>query len=135
MITVYVAAAWNVYRKTRLMLLDTMLRCLSRLQEKDAYGQKQAEATALANDIMASIPFHVADTVENIAEQGDLKAEKVHPGKAIGGLLMMHPLYVAANLSIVPPHLQVQMRECLAWIGEHMGIGQATVFSKVRGKR
>jgi hypothetical protein len=127
-----VAAAWNVYRKTRLMLLDAMLRCLSRLQEKDAYGQKQAEATALANDMMASIPFHVADTVENIVEQGNLKAVRVNPGKAVGGMLIMYPLYVAANLSIVPPYLQTQMRECLAWIGEYMGIGQATVFSKVR---
>ncbi|KEF61035.1 uncharacterized protein A1O9_02599 [Exophiala aquamarina CBS 119918] len=132
--TVYVAAAWNVYRKTRLMLLDIMLRCLSRLQEKDAYGQKRAEATTLANDIMASIPFHVADNVESIADQGSVKAVKVDPGKAVGGLLLIHPLFVAANLSIVPPHLQIQMRECLAWIGENLGIGQATVFSKVRSK-
>jgi len=116
------------------MLLDIMLRCLSRLQEKDAYGQKKAEANALANDIMASIPFHVADNVESIADQGSVTAAKVNPGKAVGGLLLMHPLYVAANLSIVPPHLQLQMRECLTWIGEHMGIGQATVFSKVSSK-
>lgn len=116
------------------MLLDIMIRCLNRLQEKDAYGQKQAEASALANDIMASIPFHVADNVESIADLGSVKAVKVNPGKAVGGLLLMHPLYVAANLSNVPPHLKIQMRECLAWIGDYMGIGQATVFSKVRLK-
>lgn len=113
------------------MMLDIMLRCLSRLQEKDTYGQRQAEATALAYDIMASIPFHVADNVESIAEQGGLREVTVNPGRAVGGLLLMHPLYVAANLSIVPPYLQCQMRECLAWIGENMGIGQATVFSEV----
>ncbi|KAK5054492.1 hypothetical protein LTR84_001383 [Exophiala bonariae] len=127
----YVAAAWNVFRKTRLMLLDIMVRCLSRLQEKDTYGQKQAEATALAYQIMASIPFHVADNVETLSELGHSTTVTVNPGRAVGGLLLMHPLYVAANLSIVPRHLQDQMRDCLAWIGENMGIGQAAVFSKV----
>lgn len=128
----YVAAAWNVFRKTRLMLLDVMIRCLSRLQEKDSYGQKQAEATAMAYDIMASIPFHIADSVQSLSELGDPLTVSVNRGRAVGGLLLMHPLYVAANLSIMPPHLRIQMRDCLAWIGENMGIGQATVFSKVR---
>ncbi|KIX09256.1 uncharacterized protein Z518_00335 [Rhinocladiella mackenziei CBS 650.93] len=127
----YVAAAWNTYRKTRLMLLDVIMQCLNRLQVKDAYGQKQAEIAELADAIMSSIPFHVTDQFHNLMQQPNHVTGKVSPGKSVGGLLLMHPVYVAANLDVVSPHLRAQMRNCLAWIGEHMGIGQATVFSKV----
>ena len=113
------------------MLLDIIVRCLTKLQLKDAHGQKQAEATGLANDMLASAPFHLIDNFETMVAQMTAGVAKIAPGKVIGGLLLMHPVHIAANLSVVPPHLQAQMRECLAWIGEHMGIGQANVFSKV----
>ena len=43
----------------------------------------------------------------------------------------MQPLHVAANLSIIAPQIQMQLKECLAWIGSEMGIGQATLLSHV----
>ncbi len=123
---VYVAAAWNTYRKNRLMLLDIILRLLDRLQEKEGRREKQAEATELVSALMASVPYHLTPSLLHTGE------DRVCVGKAIGGLLLMHPLYVSCNLSIVPPNRRREMRKCLAWIGQQMGIGQATVFSTAR---
>ncbi|KIW10800.1 hypothetical protein PV08_10099 [Exophiala spinifera] len=127
----YVAATWNTYRKNRLLLLNVIIQCLERLQEKDAHGRKQAEAAGLARDIMASIPFHLTYASEGLRQVSNHSIGGIAVGKTIGGMLLMHPLCVASNLSIVPAQLRTQMRECLAWIGEHMAIGQASVFSTV----
>jgi hypothetical protein len=54
-------------------------------------------------------------------------------GRPVGGLLLMYTLYVLLTLPIVEPKLKVYIRDCLAWIGTHMGIGQATILSKVKG--
>ncbi|KIW40936.1 uncharacterized protein PV06_06540 [Exophiala oligosperma] len=126
----YVAAAWNTYRKNRLLLLNVIVQCLERLQEKDAHGRKQAEAAGLAKDVLASIPFHLTYASGSLRQVSSLNVGGIAVGKTIGGMLLMHPLYVASNLPIVPAQLRAHMRECLAWIGGHMGIGQASVFSK-----
>lgn len=131
MLAVYVAAAWNTYRKNRLLLLNVIVQCLERLQEKDAHGRKQAEAAGLAKDVLASIPFHLTYASGSLRQVSSLNVGGIAVGKTIGGMLLMHPLYVASNLPIVPAQLRAHMRECLAWIGGHMGIGQASVFSKV----
>ncbi|EXJ85246.1 hypothetical protein A1O3_05921 [Capronia epimyces CBS 606.96] len=125
----YVAAAWNAHRKNRLMLLDKILRLSERLQLKDGVRKLQAEAADLVAAIMASIPYHVTHDLDMQQHLSSSSPGEVSPGKSIGGLLLMHPLYISSNLSIVPLHLRCQMRECLAWIGQNMGIGQATVFS------
>jgi hypothetical protein len=54
------------------------------------------------------------------------------PGQPIGGLLSMHALFVLATLPMAEERLKTYARDCLAWIGVHMGIGQATVLSRVR---
>lgn len=131
MTAVYVAASWNTYRKNRLLILDIIIQCLEKLQEKDAHGRRQAEAKELANDIKASIPFHLDRDYENTTARCHGLKDDIQPGRCLGGLLLMHPLFVASNLSVIPSHMRSQLKECLAWIGEHMGIGQASVFAKV----
>lgn len=37
----------------------------------------------------------------------------------------MHPLFVAANCSVLPQELRSYFKHCLIWIGTHVGIGQA----------
>lgn len=56
------------------------------------------------------------------------------PGRPAGGLLSMHTLFVLSTLSMTEEKLKIYIRDCLAWIGTHMGIAQATVLSKVRYK-
>ncbi len=130
---VFVAAVWNIYRKTRLLLLNIIVRSAKRLGDRYACQDEKAEVEDLASDMVASILFHISGNVEtfmrNVNNDSNLS---IVPGKAIGGVLLMHPLFVTANLSVVSPSVQSHMRNVLAWIGAYMGIGQATLLSKVR---
>jgi hypothetical protein len=131
--TVYVAAVWNTYRKTRLMTLTVIIRCLQRLGMKSSQHNVKAEMNELANDMAASVPFQLFQNPLKLIEQAQSGAElTLLPGKAVGGLLLMHPLFIISNFSVISPEPRVFMRECLVWMGTHMGIGQATLLSKVR---
>jgi hypothetical protein len=131
--TVYVAAIWNIYRKTCLLILNVIIRCSNRLEKRNTYHDEKIKAEELANDIAASIPFHLSENLLAFVEQAENGFElAIIPGKSVGGLLLMHPLFVMSNLPVISPKLQAHMKECLAWIGTHMGIGQATWLSKVR---
>ena len=132
---VYVAAVWNTYRKVCLMVLDIMIRCSDQLHRNDECIWEQAEVKRIADDVVASIPYHLTDNMQGAAQQSDSIPERIVPGKTIGGLLLMHSLYVMSNLSVIPTSQQSHMKECLAWIGLHMGVGQATLLSKVRERQ
>ncbi len=107
------------------------MRSSKRLGDRDACQHEKAEVDELASDMVASILFHISGNVETCIRNVNHSPLSIIPGKAIGGLLLMHPLFVTANLSVVSPSVQTHMRNVLAWIGTYMGIGQATVLSKV----
>jgi hypothetical protein len=131
--TVYVAAIWNTYRKTRLLILNVIIRCSNRLEKRNTYHDEKIKVEELANDIAASIPFHLSENLSAFVEQAENGFElTIIPGKSVGGLLLMHPLFVMSNLPVILPKLQAHMKECLAWVGTRMGIGQATWLSNVR---
>ncbi|KAL2847843.1 hypothetical protein BJY01DRAFT_163826 [Aspergillus pseudoustus] len=99
------------------------------------WGEK---ASGLVKDILASIPYHLAKDLSAVdMSSSTTSGLRTSPtpapgvGRPVGGLLLLHPLYVLSSCTIVPPSVQMYVRKCLAWIGEHMGIGQATVMSKV----
>jgi hypothetical protein len=123
----FVAATWNVYRKTRLLLLDIVVRCSSRLGEKNACFSEKAQAQEISDDIMASLPFHLLRDAKRFVEESEIM-----PGRTVGGLFAMYGLFLMANLSVVPQHQHIQARACLLWIGEWLGIGQARLLSNVR---
>jgi hypothetical protein len=160
----YVAAVINTYRKTYLMLLDVVIRLLRRTVSDldastaldpnlnidqavpatsaatNAIATWTEKASGLVDDILASIPYHLANdlsavgTITSSSTTSGLCTSTTSPpgvGRPVGGLLLLHPLYVLSSCTIVPPSVQMYVRMCLAWIGEHMGIGQATVMSKV----
>ena len=83
-------------------------------------------------ELVASIPFHLAEDLQVFLQDESAAARKIKPGKSVGGLLLLHPLCIASKLSIVPPRLQDYTRECLEWIATNMGIGQASLLTKVR---
>ena len=134
MIAVYVAAVWNTYRKARLMILDVIIRCSVRLGEEGCRKDEQVDAQELVDGMAASILYHLTDNPQTFMQQAEHGSVTVAPGRPIGGLLLMHPLYVMSKLSVVSPQLRAHLKDCLAWIGKHMGIGQATLFSDVRAR-
>ncbi len=129
----YVAAVWNTYRTNRLMILNTIVRCSKRLEKVASYYDENFQVEGLVSEMIASIPFHVADNLANLVERARNNLElTIIPGRSIGGILLMYQLFDTSNISIICAQSRCQMRDCLAWIGSHMGIGEATILSSVR---
>lgn len=136
---VYVAAVWNTYRKARLLFLDSLIRCepliLSEHNKDEALPLERlhSEVRDLATDIAASVPFLLTGTSEKPLQIPHMAtAVAATPGKPLGGLLLLHPLAATSMMSITPPDLRAYFKRCLAWIGDNMGIGQASLLAEVR---
>lgn len=134
----YVAAVWNIYRKARLKLIDVILESSSRLQvsrslydEPPAIRKLKSEMQELVNELCASIPYHLISDLRASLETGRASRADT-PGKALGGLLLMYPLYIASCMPNVPTKQRIWMRGRLHWIGNNMGIRQATMLANVR---
>jgi hypothetical protein len=82
--------------------------------------------------IVSSIPYLLTADLPTFVENAAKGSPPIVPGQPIGGLLSMHTLFVLATLPRVEEEMRIYARDCLAWIGAHMGIGQAAVLSKVR---
>jgi hypothetical protein len=135
---------WNSYRKSRLIYLDRVIQFEEHFRqdarrldvhplELPRYLPKEtpleplySDVQDLATDIASSVPFHLT----NFGSPWELNS--MTPGRSVGGLLLLHPLFVASMRSAVSPDLRAYFRRVLAWIAEHMGIGQAAIFAKVR---
>ena len=128
----YVAGVWNTSRTARLLLISLILKLSNILNDNRDHTREHKNALHLAEDIVASIPYHITEDLHIFFRKRGEKEEGINPGRPVGGLLLMHPLYVASTLPIVPPKMREYMRKSLAWIGTNMGIGQASVFAKVR---
>lgn len=126
----YVAGVWNISRTARLLLLSLVLKLSKLLNDDLNTSRHQQDALIVLDDILASIPYHLAEDLDGIVRCGS-KDKSFEPGRPVGGLLLMHPIYIASTLSIVPPDVREYLKDCLSWIGKHMGICQASLFAKV----
>lgn len=90
-----------------------------------------SDVTHLTEDIISSIPFLLALDLQSFVEKAVAESPPLIPGRAVGGLLSMNTLCILSTLAVAEPKLRAYARGCLAWIGTHMGIGQAATFSKV----
>jgi hypothetical protein len=85
----------------------------------------------------ASIPFHLTRNPEIFVSKQQRKSsiaieqQTIVVNRSVGGLLLMHPVYLASTLSIVPTRFRSMFREYLAFIGRVMGIGQARLLADV----
>jgi hypothetical protein len=120
----YIAGIWNLYRASRLSLLDLILKFSDALNDGRSPEGEHLVADFLVEGMLSSIPFHLAEDVHALSGG-------FNPGRATGGLLLMHSIFVTSKLTIVDAHVREYLRECLEWIGEHMGIGQASTFAQV----
>ncbi|PVH86156.1 hypothetical protein DL98DRAFT_510819 [Cadophora sp. DSE1049] len=121
----YVAGVWNIFRTARLLLLNILL------STPDKYGnlaQFVKTANHIVEDIFASIPYHLADNLPVFVD-GIGRKETIDPGRTLGGLLLMYPLYAVSTLTFLCDKTREYTRACLQWIGEEMGIGQAGLMA------
>ena len=131
----YVAGVWNTCRVARLILTEITHKLFGTLNGLQQQIHEQTETLNLIGDILASVPYHLAEDIHGFVSGSNDKAEELAPGRAVGGLLLMYPIFVAAHLSVVPPQVQTYFKDCLEWIGYNMGIGQASVLAKVMIQR
>ncbi|KAL3459651.1 hypothetical protein BJX64DRAFT_264482 [Aspergillus heterothallicus] len=129
----YFATIWNISRTARCFLLDLIIRLCDILFNTPTPRSNQDEhlqdLLSQLSDLIASIPYFLAEDVQAFLRQTGTKAIS-NPGRTAGGLLLMHPLYILTELPTVLPELREYFKRCLEWIGERMGIGQASLFSK-----
>lgn len=128
----YVAGVWNIFRAARLLLL-TLITKLS--AQNDDCSNLIKTACCVTEDILASIPYHIIENLPDFLCQTvrmPANTSVLDPGKYLGGLLLIHPLYVVSEQKeILPFQMRNYVRTCLSWIGSNMGFGQATLFANV----
>ncbi|KAL9110682.1 MAG: hypothetical protein Q9227_004859 [Pyrenula ochraceoflavens] len=126
-----VASIWNTSRIARILLINLVLKISKEVDDGHDHSCERQEAIWLVQDIIASIPYHLTEDLQIFFRDVQKNNGITDPGKPLGGLLLMHSIYVASRLSIVPPQMQEYMRKCLAWIALYLGIGQASLFANV----
>ena len=128
----YVAGVWNIFRTARLLLVALIIQLSDALSDHD-YGVAHIHtANRMVADMIASIPYHLADNLHDFLDRLATREDLTIPGRSLGGLLLMHPLYIASRMWFLPDDVREYMRTCLTWIGSYMGLGQAALFAKVR---
>ncbi|KAL4958668.1 Zn(II)2Cys6 transcription factor domain-containing protein [Aspergillus stella-maris] len=129
---IYTAAVMNTYRVTYLSLLDVLICLAPRCDFRNGQTLFKWEnhAWRLIGDFVLSIPFHLARSTEEYVASTTARSGQPPVGRYVGGLFLLHLIYVLSSTPLVPPYYQNYARECLDWIGENMGIGLASVLSR-----
>lgn len=120
-----VAGIWNVFRAARLLLLNLLV------QISPSSEQVRKDAARIVESMIASVPYHLTENLQAFINGQAKHSEIPEPGKHLGGLLLMHPLYVAFKSPCLPPDVRLYLQECLLWIGDSMGLGQARLLALV----
>lgn len=131
-IDLYTAALWNFSRIARCLLITLILRLSSVLDDGIHHDADNYETLRLADDMIASIPFHLSEDLQVFLRERNDHTKITNPGRAVGGLLLMHSIYIASHLEIFPLEMRAYFKRCLLWIGQRMGIGQAAFLAQVR---
>ncbi|EED12122.1 C6 transcription factor, putative [Talaromyces stipitatus ATCC 10500] len=129
-VDLYVAGVWNVSRVARCFLIHLLQKLSNILDATENDSRYYEDVVEVFNDILASIPYHLTEDSRSFLAHGAASSEITNPGRPVGGLLLLHPIYVVSQLPIVPADMQEYLRRCMAWIGTHMGIGQACLLAK-----
>lgn len=108
-----------------------MAQCRSRLGIDEVPREEKYRAQLLVEEMIASIPFQLNSDILSLQSETEIGGLIVFAGKPLGGLFLLHPLWVITMCSIVSDEIRARMHGCLAWIGTNMGIGQATLLAEV----
>jgi hypothetical protein len=128
----YVAGVWNVFRVARLLIVALIIKLSEASEENEDCSEYIRTVNCIVDDVISSVPYHLTDNLQVFLGTSSLNKEIMDSGKFLGGLLLIHPLYIVSELPFVSGDMRDYMRTCLAWIGSEMGFGQATLLSNVR---
>lgn len=123
----YVASVRNTSRAGQIMLLVLMVRLSWFLGHP--LDHLESAIIIHTEDIIASIPYHLAENVYKFLETPFDGI--TDPGKTLGGMLVMQPLYVASKVDCMDESMRTYLRRSLQWIASNMGIGLAARLAEV----
>lgn len=126
----YVAGVWNIFRTARLLLIAIIMRPSKQLED-NRRPEYLGEAQTIFQDLAASVPYHLVDNLPVFTSESSENTTIMDVGKHLGGLLLMHPLYIMTKMECLSAAQRRYARDCLLWIGSNMGVGQATVLATV----
>lgn len=128
-----VSGVWNIYRAMRLLLLILLAELSESSGNDSKIGNEYAVTTSgqVMEEMIASIPYHLADNLQAFLAEPGTRSEIGDSGKHLGGLLLMHPVYVASQVPFAPVEVRLYMLRTLRWIGSQMGIGLASLMADV----
>lgn len=127
----YISAVWNLYRTSRLFLVDLILKLSNALNDSRSPDMENEVAASLIDGMLSSIPFHLTEDLHSFSREVHNSTSIKNSGRAVGGLLLMHSISVTSHLDIVNHPTQKYLKRCLEWIAENMGIGQASILAQV----
>lgn len=127
--SLYTAGIWNAARTAQLLLITLIAKLSDEIPDTSAVVATMHEANSIIKDMMASIPYHFTHDLYAFIDSAEI--DVTEPGRTLGGLLIMHPLYVAAQVPWVSECSKDYLRRCLAWIANNMGIAQADKLAQV----
>jgi hypothetical protein len=130
-----VAGVWNIFRAARLLLITLIIKSSDPRVADDSCVDHLRTANRVVEDMVASIPYHLVDNLPGFLSELGACTEIRDPGRSLGGLLFMHPLYIASKTPFLSRNTREYMRRCLTWIGSNMGLAQATLLAKGREVR
>ncbi|KAH8801802.1 putative C6 transcription factor [Xylogone sp. PMI_703] len=122
-----IAGIWNISRIARCLLRSLVVKLSKIFNPNVDLSCHYQDILDLIDDVVASIPYHLTFDIHKFLNN---TSSAICPGISGAGLLLMHPLYFASTLEFIPPKMASYLKVCLAWIGTHMGIGQASIFAK-----
>ena len=123
--TTWVVAAWNMWRCSRILLHEVMMKWLVRHEIYDLAQMRESEAVlrSLSADICASAPF--------VFGEGQTNRPLTYVPRAAAGTNLLWPLYVAATMDTTIPSTRAFCILQLDKLGRLMGIRQAASLAKV----
>lgn len=128
---IYTSAVWNVYRASRLLLLDLIVKLSTKINDGRSPDTEDEVAASLISEMISSIPFHLVEDLHVFSREIHTSTTIKNPGRAVGGLLLMHSISITSHLDIVDSSTQQYLKKSLRWIAENMGIGQASILARV----
>ena len=98
----YVADVWNIFRAARLLLIALITKLSDTLGDSDSCVDHIYTANRIIKDMVASVLYHLADNLQVSLSELPTSTEITKPGRSFGGLLLIHPLYVASKMPFLP---------------------------------
>ncbi|KAH8810757.1 hypothetical protein F5884DRAFT_897311 [Xylogone sp. PMI_703] len=96
----YVAGVWNILRSARLLLITLIIKLSTMLGDTDDLRDYINTSNYIAQDIAASILYHLTNDLYAFLNDLSTNEEIAERGKFLGGLLLIHPLYVTSHIPI-----------------------------------